>query len=82
MLMGSIDPANAREQHLVAVTFTLEASTVSEVKAKLDAVINQVATLADDAPRSPSDRVYQLAVQLLPVTTSVAVSDDESTSIS
>lgn len=66
-LLGQIDPKRGPEQHLLAVTLAFSPDLLPEVKARLNALIEQVATMAD-ADRSSDRRVYQLALQLLPLT--------------
>ena len=67
-LLSSIDTDLYEAQHLVAATLTLPVAALSEVKARLQAMVEHVATVADD-PVADGDarRVYQLAVQLVRV---------------
>lgn len=58
-------------QHLVASTIVLPDSMLPEVKARLDTLVEQLATLADAAPRDQGARVFQLAVQLLAISEEV-----------
>ncbi|MEZ4322846.1 MAG: TIGR02147 family protein [Myxococcota bacterium] len=66
-LMRGLDTEQASEQHLVAMTLTLHPSMLPEVKARLNALVEQLATQADDPLPEAGRRVYQLAVQLLPL---------------
>ncbi|MGK0345711.1 MAG: hypothetical protein ACI855_001777 [Myxococcota bacterium] len=73
-LMSTLDTSRSDQQHLVAATLVLDESVIAEVKATLNAVIQQLVNLGEDVPRQPGTRVYQLAIQLLPVSEmSVAV---------
>jgi uncharacterized protein (TIGR02147 family) len=67
-LLRAIDASNGSEQHLLAATVTLSPALVPEAKARLNAVIEQLATLGDGDAAPAARRVYQIAVQLLPVT--------------
>lgn len=40
---------------------------IPEVKARFNALWEQLLTMADDAPPAEGRRVYQFAIQLLPV---------------
>lgn len=56
------------ERHLSTMTLPLSPDLVPEFKARVDAFVAQMANLADAAPREPGARIYQLSVQLLPLT--------------
>ncbi|MEZ4323255.1 MAG: TIGR02147 family protein [Myxococcota bacterium] len=66
-LMRAVDPLRGAEQHLLAITVALHPSHVAEVKARLNAVLEQVAALGDDAAGLEGKRVYQVGMQVLPV---------------
>ena len=66
-LMHNIDTERSAEQHLLSVTLTLPTSAIAEMKQKLNAMLEQMANMADDPMHEGPARVYQLSVQLLPV---------------
>lgn len=67
------------EQHLLAGTLLLDQSLIPEFKAELNALMAKLSTLSESVPREDGARVYQVVLQLLPVSgTSVAVSDKSS----
>lgn len=66
-LLREIDSDLGNEQHLLAATLALPKSLVPEAKARLSALVEQLATLSDDQAHEEQRRVYQLAIQLLPV---------------
>jgi uncharacterized protein (TIGR02147 family) len=66
-LMRTIDTRRYEEQHLLTATITLDASMVPEVKARLNALVDQLIALTDDAPVQDGKRVYQVGLQLLPL---------------
>lgn len=66
-MLSELDVANASIQHLRTGTMSIAPSQMPEFKARLDAVIEQLATMADDQAEAGPRRVYQLAVQLMPV---------------
>lgn len=66
-LLSSIDPTRGNAQHLLAGTVALDASVIPEVKARLNAALDQLLTMGDTAV-GDNRRVYQVAIQLLPVT--------------
>lgn len=66
-LLQTVESANAAQQHLMAVTLTLPPELLPEAKAKINALVEQLATLADDRRTAGPHRIYQVAIQLLPV---------------
>lgn len=67
-LLQQLDGTQWEQQHVMAATVTLPPELVPEAKAKLTAVMKQLTTLADDREAKGPRRVYQVAVQLLPLT--------------
>lgn len=76
-MLRRLDTANSAHQHVLAATFTLDAALLTEAKLRLTAVADQLATAADEGTSREGRRVYQLAVQLLPL--SVAPPEPEAT---
>jgi uncharacterized protein (TIGR02147 family) len=67
-LLRSLDVAHSEYQHVVAATVTLAPEQLAEAKARIQVVVEQLATIADDRGARGEARVYQFSVQLLPVT--------------
>lgn len=68
-LLAGLDVSHHAEQHVMTATITLDPAMVPEAKARLHAAVEQLATMGDARePQSPG-RVFQVAIQLLPVTT-------------
>lgn len=72
-MVAALDPDRGRQQHLLTATLTLDASMLDEVKSRLNAVLGQLATLADEGSTEGPRRVYQLSIQLLPLCEPVGV---------
>ena len=66
-LLESLDTARAAQQHLLTATITLAPEQLPEVKQRLNTVLDQVATLADDRVDDAPRAAYQLGLQLLPL---------------
>ncbi len=66
-LLRDIDTKDGKTQHLLAATLSLPTSMLPEAKARLNGVFEYLATAADDAADDDRRRVYQLAIQLFPV---------------
>jgi uncharacterized protein (TIGR02147 family) len=50
-LLGTLDTSRSDEQHLLCATLTFDESVINEAKAKLNATMSQLVTMADDVPR-------------------------------
>lgn len=70
-LMSQIDLDGGDQRHVLAATITLDEALIPEAKARLNLLVEQLATLADDPVVSGDRRVYQVAVQLLPLSESI-----------
>jgi len=70
-LMANIDTGNAIEQHLLTATLVIRSSQMPEIKSRLNALIAQLANIADDPSSQGPARVVQLGVQLLPVSAQI-----------
>lgn len=57
----------AAEQHLIGGTVALHPDMVPECKERLNALLEQLASLADSSPTERGRRVYQVGMQLIPV---------------
>lgn len=66
-MVAALDPDRGRQQHLLTATLALDAGLLEEAKTRLNAVLGQLATLADEGSTEGPRRVYQLSVQLLPL---------------
>ena len=66
-LLRKLDSDLAPEQHVMAATLCVAPDTVDECKARIGNLVEQLATLADDKAVAGPHRVYQLAVQFVPV---------------
>lgn len=66
-LLRTIDTERSAEQHFLAATIVLDASMVPEVKARLNALLDQVLAMRNDTLVQDGRRVYQFGIQLLPV---------------
>jgi len=66
-LLTHLERRPSSEQHLTAATVTLAPELVEEAKARLNAVMSQLAALADASSDQGEQQVYQVAVQLVPV---------------
>lgn len=71
-LLSRLDTSKAAEQHLLAAILTLPPELLPEAKARLNKVLEQLVTLADDRPAKGPQRIYQFAIQLLPVSEDVS----------
>lgn len=67
-LLAQLDTSNAQEQHLVGVTLALPMELLPEAKARVNRLVDQLAGLADAPDASATRRVFQVCVQVLPVT--------------
>lgn len=67
-LLGTVDATRGNTQHLLAATVALDPSMLPEAKARLNAALEHLVTMADAAVEPDGRRVYQVAIQLLPVT--------------
>lgn len=67
-LLASIDTRESTEQQLLAATVSLSPDMVAEAKVRLNDVVAHLASMGDALEPGKTRRVYQLAVQLLPVT--------------
>ena len=75
-MLRALDTDLNGEQHLMAATLVLSPAAVKEAKAEVAALVKRLATLADDPEdMTPASRVYQFAVQLVPVSANTAVDD-------
>ncbi len=66
-LLGALDTDQAQRQHLLTATLSLSEDQIAEVKARLNAVLDQLTTQADSGSGTGPRAVYQLAIQLLPL---------------
>ncbi len=70
-LLEHYDPRDADGRHLQGAVLTISSAQLPEFKARLTGLVEQLATLADDASTEGPRGVFQLAIQLLPVTEEV-----------
>ena len=70
-LLEAMDTDHAKRQHLMAGTLTLSADQVPEVKQRINALMEQLATLGDDRADAAPRTVYQVAFQMLPLSDAV-----------
>ncbi|MEO0603059.1 MAG: DUF4423 domain-containing protein, partial [Myxococcota bacterium] len=70
-LLSELDPAENGEQQVMAATLTVAPSQLGEFKERIYKLTMQLATMADDRVPGEPHRVYQFAVQLMPVTKAV-----------
>lgn len=61
----------SKQQHVMAATISLPPDLVPEAKARVSALVLQLAAMADAAGVEGEQRVYQVAVQLLPLSEGV-----------
>lgn len=66
-LMRSIETKERPNQHLLTTTVALDASMLPEAKARLDALIDELTSMAEDARAQEGKRIYQVGIQLLPI---------------
>ncbi len=76
-LLRDLDVSRHEEQHFMGAVFALDAASVPEAKARVHRLVTQIATLADSRPRAQPARVYQMAVTLVPLTSTVASSSED-----
>ncbi|MEN0064380.1 MAG: TIGR02147 family protein [Myxococcota bacterium] len=67
-LLRQMDPRRGEEQHVLAATMAIASGQVPEFKVRLNTLVGHLATMADDRQADGPYRIYQLAIQLLPVT--------------
>lgn len=70
-LMAALDADRGREQHVLTTTLRIERALLPEIKARLDAVMTEIADMGDAAGVHGTGEVYQMTVQLLPLTREV-----------
>jgi len=66
-LLSQIDARHAKEQHLMALTLSVPLNQVEEFKARITKLTEQLDGMSEDPTATGPRRVYQLAVQLLPL---------------
>ena len=70
-LLREMDTRNHAIQHLLAGTVCVAPSQLPEFRARMNALWEQLGTLGDDRSDDEPRRVYQLALQLLPLSDEV-----------
>ena len=79
-LAATVHNTHHDQQHLLTGTLLLSADVMPEIKAKLDALMSEMVILSESLPKEPGARVYQLTLQLLPVSVTSVAEPDESSS--
>lgn len=68
LLRELVPSRDSDKQHMLAATLTIAPRHMAEFKIRLNNVVHQLATAADDKVEGEPYRVYQLAIQLFPLT--------------
>lgn len=66
-LLRALDTDRHQEQHTLTATLVLDPEQLKEAKARLNAVATQIATMSDVGSDRSGRRVYQIGLQLFPL---------------